>query len=384
MTEAPAQRLSYLDVVFYTIVATIGIRWLPIAAVLGPSSLSLWLLALVTFYVPLSVATVELTSRFPGTGSLYGWARDGLGPLSGFVCGWFYWVSLLPYFASLVYFLASLALSAVGADVHDTKLYLAISIMVVLIAMAFQLEGLSFSKWLPNIGALGSWTIFFLLVFAAFLVVMHGSSATDFLHADYMPPVNLDTAILWGPMVFALAGSETLAFLKDEIRGGLRTILKSLAILGISMAAIYMIGTAAMLVMMPKSELTRLDGSSGRLARRLLACRLSAARDDRHRGTGVVAIRRAVGLVSDRHACSVRGGHRQFPAASLHPPEPQDRGAGSCHHPARNPDACYGDPRPVRGGRGGGLRLSSQHGRAHHDHSLYLRLPRLSDAEALA
>jgi glutamate:GABA antiporter len=260
MSEAPGRRLGYVDVVFYTIVATIGIRWLPVAAVLGPASLPLWLLALVVFYVPLSVATVELTSRFPGTGSLYGWARDGLGPISGFVCGWFYWVSLLPYFASLVYFLASLALSAVGADVHDTKLYLAISIMIVLVAMAFQLEGLSFSKWLPNIGALGSWTIFFLLVFAAVLVVIHGKSATDFLHANYVPPASLDTAILWGPMVFALAGSETLAFLKDEIRGGLGTILKSLAILGVSMAAIYMVGTAAMLVMMPESELTRLTG----------------------------------------------------------------------------------------------------------------------------
>jgi amino acid transporter len=260
MVEARARRLGTFDVIFYSIVATIGIRWLPVAAALGPASLPLWLLALITFYVPLSVATVELTSRFPGSGSLYSWARDALGPLSGFVCGWFYWVSLLPYFAGLVYFLAGLALSAIGADTHDTTLYLAISILIVLVATIFQLEGLSFSKWLPNIGALGSWTIFFLLVFAALVVGLRGMSATDFLKADFIPPSNLDTVILWGPMVFALCGSETLAFLRNDIRGELGTILKSLAVLGFAMAAIYMIGTAAMLVILPKAELTRLTG----------------------------------------------------------------------------------------------------------------------------
>lgn len=260
MSEARARRLGYIDVVFYTIVATIGIRWLPVAAVLGPSALALWLLALATFYVPLSVATVELTSHFPGSGSLYGWARDALGPLSGFVCGWFYWVSLLPYFAGIVYFLAGIVLSAMGLNVHDTHLYLTVSIMIVLFATGFQLEGLAFAKWLPNIGGIGSWLIFCLLVFAAIAVLLRGGSATDFVHASYLPPANFDTAILWGTMVFALAGAETLAFLRKEIRGELGTILKALFWLGIIMAAIYMIGTAAMLAILPKAQLTRLTG----------------------------------------------------------------------------------------------------------------------------
>ena len=157
---AAPPKLKFLDVTFYAIVATIGIRWLPVAAALGPASLPLWLLALFTFYVPLSVATVELTARFSGGGSLYGWARGGFGPLAGFVCGWFYWLSLLPYFAGIIYFLSGMVLSATGVDTHNTALYLSTSVLIVCLATGLQLLGLRFAKWLPNIGASGSWLIF--------------------------------------------------------------------------------------------------------------------------------------------------------------------------------------------------------------------------------
>jgi len=257
--------LSLFDVVFYTIVATIGIRWLPVAAASGPAALPLWLLALVSFYVPLSVATVELTARFAGSGSLYGWTRGSFGPLAGFFCGWFYWVSLLPYFAGIIYFMSGLILSALGADTHNTLLYLATSVVITALATALQLLGLRFAKWLSNVGAAGSWLIFFLILFAAGALVWRGGGATNFATATYLPRPNFDTAILWGTMVFALGGSESVAFLRDNIEGGLHTIRRALVALGLAMVTIYMLGTAAMLVILPQAALTRLSGLTAAL-----------------------------------------------------------------------------------------------------------------------
>lgn len=255
-----APKLKFLDTTFYAIVACIGIRWLPVAGASGPASLLLWVLAFVTFYVPLSAATVELTDRFPGGGSLYGWTRGTFGPLAGFICGWFYWVSLLPYFAGIIYFLSGLVLSAAGANTHNPMLYLGASVLFTCLATGIQLLGLRFSKWLPNLGAGGSWVIFFLLVFAAALLALRGEGATDFLRASYRLPLDFNTAILWGTIVFAMNGSETVAFMRDEIKGGMRTIRKVLAALGLAMVTIYMLGTAATLVVLPQSALTRLAG----------------------------------------------------------------------------------------------------------------------------
>ena len=263
MTDPPpvsAPRLKFVDTTLYAIVATIGIRWLPVAAAIGPASLPLWLLAFFVFYIPLGAAVAELTERFDGGGSLYGWTRGTFGPLAGFVCGWFYWISLLPYLAGIIYFLSGVILSVAGADTHNPTLYLAVSVVMTAVATGVQLLGLRFGKWLTNLGASGSWLIFTLVILCAAILIWRHSVATDFLHSSYLPHANFDTAILWGTIVFGICGTETLAFLRNDIEGGMRTIRRVVVALGVAMVLIYVAGTAAMLVILPQGELTRLGG----------------------------------------------------------------------------------------------------------------------------
>ncbi|HEX3430640.1 MAG TPA: amino acid permease [Rhizomicrobium sp.] len=89
--------LSFLDAVLAIIVMNVGLRWLPVAAAVGPASLPLWAVALVTFFVPLAAASAALTARFKDEGGIYLWTRDSFGPLAGFLCGWFYWFALVPF-----------------------------------------------------------------------------------------------------------------------------------------------------------------------------------------------------------------------------------------------------------------------------------------------
>ena len=207
MAEAGPKRLGLIDATLFASVAMLGIRWLPVAGASGASALPLWALAFVVFYLPLSAATAEMTSRFPGEGGLYVWVRDTYGPLAGFLCGWFYWISLMPYFAGTVYFLAVLVLGIFGVR-HDTTLYLLVSIAITAGATGVQLLGLRTGKWLTNSGAAGSWAVFALLAVAAIILAGRGDIATDFATASYVPKANFDTAILWGTIIFAMCGSE--------------------------------------------------------------------------------------------------------------------------------------------------------------------------------
>jgi amino acid transporter len=260
MADVRKKELGAVDATLFASVAMLGIRWLPVAAVSGPGSLPLWFLAFLTFYLPLSAATAEMTSRFAGEGSLYVWSRDTNGPLMGFLCGWFYWISLFPYFASTVYFLSGLLIGVAGGDTHDTRLYLAVSLAITLFASAFQLFGLRIGKWLTNFGAAGSWLVFALIAVVAIMIARAGGGATDFAHSSWLLPANFDTAILWGTVVFGLCGSETVSFLRDDMKGGMRSVVRVLVAVGLILVFVYMAGTAAMLAVLPKAELTRLSG----------------------------------------------------------------------------------------------------------------------------
>ncbi len=259
MTAAP-QKLKLLDTALYSVATGVGMRWIAVAAAVGPSSLPLWILALFVFFIPLSVATLELTARFEGEGGIYAWVRDTLGPLGGFLCGWFYYVGLMPYFASILYFLSGLAISAIGGDPGDRLLYMSISTGLTVLVTALQLAGLKWGKWPPNFGVAGAWIVLFVIVAVAAIIGGRGESATDFLHSSYLPPWNFGTAILWGTIFFAYSGAEAVAFLRNDIEGGMRTILRALVALGVGSVIIYMVGTTAFLIILPQDALTRLTG----------------------------------------------------------------------------------------------------------------------------
>ena len=107
VTGEPLHRaLGVRDIVLINIAAILGVRWLSTAAQMGPSSISLWRLAVLIFFIPCSLAVTEPSSRQPGEGGLYLWTKSAFGEFHGFIAGWAYWVNNVFYFPSLLLFLA--------------------------------------------------------------------------------------------------------------------------------------------------------------------------------------------------------------------------------------------------------------------------------------
>src|SRR5512134_24524 len=115
--DAPAlaRTLTLRDLVLFNIVAVMSIRWLATSAAAGPSSLVLWVLAGVFFFVPQGLAVADLAARHPEEGGIYRWTRRAFGEGHGFLCGWCYWVNNVLYYPSLLLFIASIAPWAFGA-----------------------------------------------------------------------------------------------------------------------------------------------------------------------------------------------------------------------------------------------------------------------------
>ena len=96
--------LGTFDLVLMNVSAIVGLRYLSMAAQIGPASLTLWLLGLVTFLIPAALAVLELSSRLPGEGGVYLWSKVAFGDLHAFIAGWSYWIANLVFFPSLLIF----------------------------------------------------------------------------------------------------------------------------------------------------------------------------------------------------------------------------------------------------------------------------------------
>ena len=256
--------MGFWDVMLFNIAAVLGPRWIAAAGHNGTSSISLWVLAAVFFFVPGALVINELSSRFPEEGGLYAWARDAFGPFHGFVAGWTYWIYTVFYFPGLL--LASASMSAYISSSHGAALaqnrsfLLWVSLALLLIAVVLNIIGLNIGKWLQNAGGVGTYVPLLMLVVVAVAVCARHGSATHFTLANMMPAWNWDTVNFWSQIAFAFTGLELVSCMAEEVHNPRKTLPRAVFGAGALIALMYIAGTFAVLALVPADSI---DSKSG-------------------------------------------------------------------------------------------------------------------------
>ncbi len=258
------REMGLRDVLLFNIAAVLGPRWIAAAAHNGPSSLSLWLLAAIFFFVPTSFVVVELSTRFPDEGGLYIWTKQAFGDFHGFVAGWAYWVYTLFYFPGLL--MASAAMAAyVGGErfaylANSRNFLVTGSLLLLAVAVGMNIVGLNIGKWLQNAGGIGTYVPLMVLVAVGIIFYgRHGSHTPITLHSA-LPRWNLDTVNFWSQIAFAFTGLEMVCTMAEEVKNPHKTFPRAVLGSGILIAIIYMLGTVAILFMLPPDQV---DPKSG-------------------------------------------------------------------------------------------------------------------------
>ncbi len=256
--------MGFWDVLLFNIAAVLGPRWIAAAGHNGTSSMSLWVLAALLFFVPGALVINELSSRFPEEGGIYAWARDAFGPFHGFIAGWSYWIYTIFYFPGLL--LASASMSAYisighGADLAQNRSFLLwASLAMLLLAVVLNIIGLNIGKWLQNAGGVGTYVPLLILVAVAVAVFVRHGSVTHFTLANLLPTWNWDTVNFWSQIAFAFTGLELVSCMAEEVRDPRRTLPRAVFGAGALIALMYIAGTFAVLSLAPAADI---DPKSG-------------------------------------------------------------------------------------------------------------------------
>jgi glutamate:GABA antiporter len=258
------KEMGFWDVLLFNIATVLGPRWIAAAAHNGTSSVSLWVIAAVFFFVPTAMVINELSSRFPEEGGLYVWAKEAFGDFHGFVAGWNYWIYTVFYFPGLL--LASAAMSAYiigeggGTLAQNRAFLLLVSLGLLLVAVTLNVIGLNIGKWLQNAGGVSTYVPLLLLVAIAGILWLRQGSVTQFTRANIRPVWNWDTVNFWSQIAFAFTGLELVSAMSAEVRDPRRTLPRAVFAAGALIALMYIAGTVAVLALVPAPDVSPTSG----------------------------------------------------------------------------------------------------------------------------
>ncbi|HKR97200.1 MAG TPA: APC family permease [Candidatus Angelobacter sp.] len=256
--------MGFWDVLLFNIAAVLGPRWIAAAAHNGTSSISLWVLAAVLFFLPTALIIIELSTRYPAEGGLYVWSKEAFGDFHGFVAGWSYWIYTFFYFPGLL--TASVAMSVyIGGPkfeyLANNRWYLFwASLALLAIPVILNLIGLDIGKWLQNAGGVSTYAPLLMLIGIGGYLWMHHGSVTHFSWKSSLPVWNWDTVNFWSNIAFAFTGMELVCALSEEVREPQKTFPRAIYASAILIAGIYIVATVALLMLLPAGTVDQRTG----------------------------------------------------------------------------------------------------------------------------
>ncbi|HEX6283706.1 MAG TPA: APC family permease [Pyrinomonadaceae bacterium] len=251
------KELGLFDLVLTQILFVVGTFWVGWAARLGYQQGIFWLLAIVTFYLPLAAAVIFLNRLAPLEGGLYQWAKLAFNDFVAYMVAWNLWVFAITILAGIgltVTTNISYAIDASSMREHGWTITI-ISVLLVIGMMFAAMRGLGLGKWIHNAGS-----VMYLLTFAALILVpifglMWGTVREYHPFTIQFPTlssynINVASKLALG----ALTGFEYIAIVAGETKAPARNFGRSVMIEAPIIAAMIILGTSSVLAFVPPEK----------------------------------------------------------------------------------------------------------------------------------
>ena len=254
------KELGLFDLVLTQVVFVVGTFWVGWAARLGNEQNLFWILAIVTFYLPLAAAVIFLNRLMPLEGGLYQWAKLAFNDFVAFMVGWNLWVFAITILAGtglVVTTSISYSIGPTAAGMRNNAwAIVSISFVLVIAMVIAATRGLALGKWVHNAGGLVHMITFAILILLPLVVLTRAAGLEYRPFAVQFPTfstynINVASKLALG----ALTGFEYIAILAGETRAPARNIGRSVVIAAPVIAAMFILGTSSVLAFVPRDQI---------------------------------------------------------------------------------------------------------------------------------
>jgi len=246
------KELGLFDLVLTQVVFVVGTIWVGWAAKLGDSQNVFWLLAIVTFYLPLAAVVIFLNRLLPLEGGLYQWAKAAFNDFIAFMVAWNLWVFAILILAGIGLVVTtnlSYAIGSGAAWMRSSKWFITlISAGLVIGIMVATTRGLGIGKWVHNAGGIMLMMTFAALILLPLFGLVRGTVNEYHPFTVRVPSLTLLNVNVYSKLALgALTGFEYIAILAGETRAPARNIGRSVIISAPIIAMMFILGTSSVL-----------------------------------------------------------------------------------------------------------------------------------------
>jgi len=252
------KELGLFDLVLTQVVFVVGTFWVGWAARLGHEQNIFWILAIVTFYLPLAAAVIFLNRLMPLEGGLYQWSKIAFNDFLAFMVGWNLFVFAITILAGAGLVVTTNLSYAFGvAKMRESPATITlVSFLLVTGMVVAATRGLAFGKWVHNVGGvvhLLTFTTLILLPFIAFAAATGAGYKPFALQFPTFSEYNINVASKLA--LGALTGFEYIAILAGETRSPARNIGRSVVIASPIIALMFILGTSTVVAFVPRDHI---------------------------------------------------------------------------------------------------------------------------------
>ena len=257
-------KLSVATLAIMNVTAVVSLRGLPAEAEYGISSAFYYLFAALVFLIPTALVAAELAAMFSDKqGGVFRWVGEAFGKRMGFLAIWLQWVESTIWYPTVLTF-GAVSLAFIGMDsTHDmtlasNRMYtLAVVLIIYWLATFISLKGMSWVGRVSKIGGLVGTIIpaGLLVVLAIIYLATGGVSQMDFGGSFFPDLTNFNNLVLAAGIFLFYAGMEMGGIHVKEVDNPSRNYPKAVFIGSLITVLIFVLGTFALGIIIPKSDI---------------------------------------------------------------------------------------------------------------------------------
>ena len=88
------KKVNLFKMVTFTVCGIVVLDTFVAPAAMGVSSITLWVLTAILFFIPYGLINAELGAAYPDDGGIYAWVKRAFGEFQATLVAWFYWVNV--------------------------------------------------------------------------------------------------------------------------------------------------------------------------------------------------------------------------------------------------------------------------------------------------